>query len=84
MNVSIIDMDNFDTTRKLCIVCDQTMHRDSTRNHIKSKEHNIKLLLEQFSDSFDRTSSEQFIETHRKFCTMDEVKKTIFVRKTLA
>ena len=68
---------------RLCIICDCTLKCDSTRNHVKSKSHNIQLLLDQFSDKFNEQNAIDFIDKHSNFCQMDEVMKTIYVRKVL-
>ena len=83
MNSSIIEIDNnLIPSQRACVICDKIMHRNSTRNHCKSKAHNIKLLLNQF-DSFNVYTAEAFIEKHILFCVMNEDKKTIFVRKQI-
>jgi len=83
INMNIFQIDKRIKDIRLCIICDCTLKCDSTRNHVKSKSHNIQLLLDQFSDSFDRSSAERFIETHSTFCNMDEINKILFIRKVL-
>ena len=83
MNPSIINID-YCPTEKYCHICDQTMKRDSTRNHCKSISHNINLLIDGFSESFDIISAIIFIKNYPQFCKLDEVYKTLFARKKIA
>ena len=83
MSFNIITIDKRLPTMCLCIACDEELYKPNVRNHLRSKRHNMKILLNDFRDHFDKESAATFIELHSEICTTDDVIKYIHIKRIL-
>ena len=81
--MNIIEIDKRLPNMRLCCVCDKEIDKRSVPSHLTSKHHNIKILLENFSEHFDQESAEGFIKLHAEICETDEVIKYIHIKRLI-
>ena len=83
-SLSILEISNRIPSMRLCYICNETIHKNSVDNHIKTIKHNINILLEDFKEHFtDAQTAREFVQNHRELCETDEVIRYIHIRRLL-
>lgn len=83
MSHNIIEINEQLPNVRFCIVCDKMIHRTNVRTHLISKRHNMQILLNDFSDHFDKESAASFLKKYSEICATDDVIKYIHIQRLL-